>query len=83
MIRPEQISLTPPGSDAIPGRVTATHYYGHDALVAVRPDAPGGPAGSAGELRVRVSQGDPPEPGEFVSLTVCGAVAAWASAGGN
>jgi iron(III) transport system ATP-binding protein len=81
LIRPEQICLTPPGSDAIPGRVTATHYYGHDALVAVRPDAPGDSNGCAGELRVRVSQGDPPEPGEFVSLTVRGAVAAWAPVG--
>jgi iron(III) transport system ATP-binding protein len=83
LIRPEQICLTPPGSDAIPGRVTATHYYGHDALVVVRPDAPGDPHGNAGELRVRVSQGDPPEPGEFVSLAVHGSVAAWAPAGGD
>jgi iron(III) transport system ATP-binding protein len=83
LIRPEQISLTPPVSDTIPGRVTATHYYGHDALVAVRPDASGDPDGSAGELRVRVSRSDPPEPGEFVSLTVCGSVAAWAPAGGD
>ncbi|MBV9379166.1 MAG: ABC transporter ATP-binding protein [Streptosporangiaceae bacterium] len=138
LIRPEQICLTPPGSDTVPARVTATHYYGHDALVAVRPDAPGsrpgngkavkgapgnggldgavldgavldrgalgggldggalggavlgcgngGPGGVQGggeELRVRVSRSDPPEPGEFVSLTVRGSVAAWAAADGN
>jgi hypothetical protein len=56
---------------------------GHDALIAVRPDASGAPDGGAEELRVRVSQGDPPEPGEFVSLTVHGSVAAWAPAGGE
>jgi iron(III) transport system ATP-binding protein len=83
LIRPEQISLTPPGSDTIPGRVTATHYYGHDALVAVRPDAFGDPDSGAGELRVRVSRSDPPEPGEFVSLAVHGLVAAWGTAGGD
>jgi TOBE domain len=43
LIRPEQICLARPGADAVPGRVTATHYYGHDALVAVRPDPPGSP----------------------------------------
>jgi iron(III) transport system ATP-binding protein len=75
LVRPEQISFTAPGADAISGRVAATHYYGHDALVAVRPSA------DVAELRVRVSQNDPPEPGEFVSLTVRGEVAAWASSG--
>jgi iron(III) transport system ATP-binding protein len=83
LVRPEQICFTPPGSDAIPGRVTSTHYYGHDALVAVRPDASCGPLGNASELHVRVSRADPPEPGEFVSLTVSGAVAAWSSANGD
>jgi iron(III) transport system ATP-binding protein len=77
LVRPEQICLTPPGADAIPGRVTATQYYGHDALVAVRPGASGSPGGDD-ELRVRVSRSDPPQPGEFVSLTVRGCVAAWA-----
>jgi iron(III) transport system ATP-binding protein len=84
LIRPEQICLAPPGSDAISARVTATQYYGHDALVAVRPDAV--PQDTAlpdagrpdAELRLRVSRDSPPEPGEFVGLTVHGAVAAWA-----
>jgi iron(III) transport system ATP-binding protein len=84
LIRPEQICLARPGADAVPGRVTATHYYGHDALVAVRPDPPGSPAdhGDGGDLRVRVGS-DPPEPGEFIGLTVSGSVAAWASPAGN
>jgi iron(III) transport system ATP-binding protein len=81
LIRPEQICLTPPGSDAVPARVTATHYYGHDALVAVRPDASDDASGEAEDLRVRISRADPPEPGEFVSLTVSGAVAAWSPTG--
>jgi iron(III) transport system ATP-binding protein len=72
LIRPEQICLTSPGTDTVAAHVTATHYYGHDAVVAVRPDNPGE------ELRVRVTS-DPPLPGEPVSLTVRGSVAAWAS----
>jgi iron(III) transport system ATP-binding protein len=84
LIRPEQICLAQPGTDTVPARVTATHYYGHDALVAVRPDTPGSGAGNGdgGELRVRVGS-DPPEPGEFVGLTVHGSVAAWASPAEN
>ena len=84
LIRPEQICLAQPGTDAVPARVTATHYHGHDALVAVRPDPPGFQAGNGDgkELRVRVSS-DPPEPGEFVGLTVRGSVAAWASPAGG
>jgi iron(III) transport system ATP-binding protein len=81
LIRPEQICLAPPGTDTVPAQVTATHYYGHDALVAVRPDSSGSPLGN-GEIRVRVSS-DPPEPGEFVSLAVRGSVAAWASPASN
>jgi iron(III) transport system ATP-binding protein len=81
LIRPEQICLAPPGTDTVPARVTATHYYGHDALVAVRPDPSGSAPGNGGGAEVRVRVGsDPPEPGEFVSLTVRGSVAAWAAA---
>jgi iron(III) transport system ATP-binding protein len=92
LIRPEQICLTPPGTDTVPARVTAAHYYGHDALVAVSPDKPASASGSPGngktghgdgaELRVRVTS-DPPEPGELVSLTVRGLVAAWPSPADN
>jgi iron(III) transport system ATP-binding protein len=80
LIRPEQIHLTPPGADAVPAHVTATHYHGHDALVAVRPDGKVArdKVADLKELRIRVSN-DPPEPGELVSLTVSGSVAAWAS----
>jgi iron(III) transport system ATP-binding protein len=79
LIRPEQIFLTLPGTDTIAARVTATHYFGHDAVVAVRPDRFGPAVRDGEELQVRVNS-DPPEPGAFVSLTVRGSVAAWASA---
>jgi len=79
LIRPEQITLTPSGTDTIGARITATHYYGHDALIAVRPDS----ASNGTELHVRISHNDPPEPGELVSLAVHGPVAAWTPAGGG
>ncbi|MBV9449715.1 MAG: ABC transporter ATP-binding protein [Streptosporangiaceae bacterium] len=94
LIRPEQICLAQSGDDAVPAHVTATHYYGHDAVVAVRPDANGsarrngksrnghhlnGKLALAKDLRVRVTS-DPPSPGACVKLTVRGSVAAWAAA---
>jgi hypothetical protein len=38
---------------AVPARVTATHYHGHDALVAVRPDPPGFQAGNGDGKELR------------------------------
>jgi iron(III) transport system ATP-binding protein len=81
LIRPEQICIARRGIDAVAARVTATHYNGHDAVVAVRPDPPGSHRDGR-ELRVRVGS-NPPEPGESVRLTVRGSVAAWASPAGN
>ena len=72
LIRPEQITVTPPGTETVGGRVTATHYFGHDSLIAVRPDA------HHHELHVRISHDNLPEPGEIVSLAVTGSVTAWA-----
>jgi iron(III) transport system ATP-binding protein len=72
LIRPEQITVTPPGTETIGGRVTSTHYFGHDSLIAVRPDA------HHRELHVRISHSNLLEPGEIVSLAVTGSVTAWA-----
>ena len=61
----------------LPGRVVAYHYYGHDAVVRVEPEA------GAGPLVVRVHQGGPWAPGEPVALVVHGAVLAWAAGDGG
>ena len=47
-------------------------YYGHDAVVRVRADADGLP-----ELVVRVTGGNPLEPGHRVGLSVLGRVVVW------
>ena len=58
------------------GGVAATvesyEYYGHDAVVRVRPEADGLP-----NLVVRVTGGVPLEPGRRVGLSVLGAVVVW------
>jgi iron(III) transport system ATP-binding protein len=71
-VRPEQIRL-----DALPdGGVTATvesyEYFGHDAVVRVRPVPAELP-----DLVVRVTGGRPVEPGRRVGLSVEGPVVAW------
>ncbi len=72
MVRPEQIRL----DDSLQGGVVATvqsyEYYGHDAVVRVRPEGPELP-----ELVVRVTGGPPLELGHRVGLTVQGAVVIW------
>jgi iron(III) transport system ATP-binding protein len=73
LIRPEQITLAPQGTETIAGRVTATHYFGHDSVIVVRPDA------HDDDLQVRISHNNLPEPGENVRLAVTGSVTAWAS----
>jgi iron(III) transport system ATP-binding protein len=71
MVRPEQIELGPPGA-GIAGVVTSYEYYGHDAVVRVRPEQSDLP-----ELVVRVTGGLPFEPGGRVGLSVRGPVVAW------
>jgi len=83
LIRPEQITLTRTGpgtdasrqqsEDAVAGKVTDTHYHGHDVLVTV--DVVG-----AGPVQVRVLGTEPPLSGDEVILTVDHAVTAWAAA---
>jgi iron(III) transport system ATP-binding protein len=79
-VRPEQVSIT--AADATPGaaragglagRVTDQSYQGHETLVTVRPDRPGGPDTIL--VRVRGPGGYPP--GTPVTLTATGPVPAY------
>jgi iron(III) transport system ATP-binding protein len=72
MVRPEQIRLEQPASGGVSGTVESYEYYGHDAVVRVRPEADGLP-----NLVVRVTGGVPFEPGHRVGLSVFGAVVVW------
>ncbi len=72
MVRPEQIVLGEVAAGAMEGTVASYEYFGHDAVVRVRPvlsDLP--------DLVVRVAGGPPFEPGDRVGLTVHGPVVAW------
>ena len=72
MVRPEQIRLEQPANGGLAATVESYEYYGHDAVVRVRPEADGLP-----NLVVRVTGGVPLEPGHRVGLTVLGAVVVW------
>ncbi len=52
--------------------VQSYEYYGHDAVVRVRPEGTGLP-----DLVVRVTGGVPLEPGRRVGVSVLGAVVVW------
>ncbi len=78
MVRPEQlvISMDEPGdagdAGGVDGVVQSYEYFGHDAVVRVRPSLAALPL-----LIVRITGGDPIAPGTRVSLQVRGAVVAW------
>jgi iron(III) transport system ATP-binding protein len=83
LIRPEQLEIserTAPGAPddqqpgCLAGRVVACEYYGHDAVVRVRPDdaAPGQ------TVIVRTSGGPQLAPGAAVFVRARGPVVAWA-----
>ena len=72
MVRPEQIRLAEVPAAGVEATVQSYEYFGHDAVVRVRPTASDLP-----DLVVRVTGGDPLEPGRRVSLTVLGPVVAW------
>jgi iron(III) transport system ATP-binding protein len=80
LIRPEQLELVPtgqasePGPACLSGRVVACEYYGHDAVVRIRPD---GEAGSQ-EIIVRTSGGPPLPAGSPVQVRARGPFLAWA-----
>ncbi len=72
MVRPEQIALAEAPEAEVEATVASYEYFGHDAVVRVRPRAGGLP-----ELVVRVTGGSPLEPGHRVGLVVRGPVVAW------
>jgi iron(III) transport system ATP-binding protein len=80
LIRPEQLEIVASGPDVadhrdcLAGRVIACDYYGHDAVVRVRPD--GQPGGD--EVIVRTAGGPQLPPGAPVLVRARGAVIAWA-----
>ncbi len=81
LIRPEQLEIVADAAgargdpDCLAGRVTACDYYGHDAVVRVRPDGP--PSG--GEVIVRTTGGPQLPVGTPVLVRARGPVVAWAS----
>ena len=74
LVRPEQIVLGELAAGRIVGTVASYEYFGHDAVVRVRP----GPVGLP-DLVVRVTGGTPLRPGQPVGLSVLGPVVAWAT----
>ena len=78
MVRPEQIALGEPARGELEATVASYEYFGHDAVVRVRPGTEGLP-----ELVVRVTGGTPLEPGHRIGLSVLGPVVAWPATLGN
>ena len=72
MIRPEQLLIGEAGSATVAATVESYQYFGHDAVVRVRPEIEQLP-----ELIVRVTGGTPLVAGARVGLTVQGPVVAW------
>jgi iron(III) transport system ATP-binding protein len=72
MVRPEQIRLEEATQAGFVATVESYEYYGHDAVVRVRPERAGLP-----DLVVRVTGGVPMEPGHRVGLSVLGTVVVW------
>ena len=81
LIRPEQLAIEPrPGAapveplpDGLAGRVIACEYYGHDAVVRVRPTAEPGTQ----DVIVRTAGGPQLPVGESVIVRARGLVIAW------
>jgi iron(III) transport system ATP-binding protein len=76
LIRPEQLELlTADQTEAgcIPGRVIACEYYGHDAVIRVRPDA----ADSGPDFIVRTAGGPQLPVSSQVQVRAHGPVVAW------
>jgi iron(III) transport system ATP-binding protein len=72
MIRPEQLVIGEVGASPVVATVESYEYYGHDAVVRVRPEAVPLP-----DLVVRVTGGTPLTTGARVGLSVLGTVVAW------
>ena len=72
MVRPEQLQIGEAGNAAVDVTIESYQYFGHDAVVRVRPESE-----DLGELVVRITGGTPLNPGSRVGLTVVGPVVAW------
>jgi iron(III) transport system ATP-binding protein len=72
MVRPEQLQIGEAASGQVAGTVESYQYFGHDAVVRVRPEGD-----RLADLIVRVTGGTPLTPGSRVGLTVVGPVVAW------
>jgi iron(III) transport system ATP-binding protein len=72
MIRPEQLLIGAAEGAPVVATVASYQYFGHDAMVRVRPELDRLP-----ELVVRVTGGHPLATGSRVGLTVSGSVVAW------
>jgi iron(III) transport system ATP-binding protein len=72
MVRPEQLLIGPVDSAGVAGEVRSYHYFGHDAVVQVRPDPEALP-----DLVVRITGGSALPVGSRVGLRVHGPVVAW------
>ncbi len=72
MIRPEQLVIGDAATATLTGTIESYEYYGHDAVVRVRPEG-----GQLADLVVRVTGGMPMTTGARVGLSVLGSVVAW------
>jgi iron(III) transport system ATP-binding protein len=72
MIRPEQLQIVGVGPGAVEATVESYQYFGHDAVVRVRPEVDRLP-----ELVVRITGGTPLATGARIGLRVQGPVVAW------
>jgi iron(III) transport system ATP-binding protein len=77
MIRPEQLLIGEAAMAPVTGTIESYQYFGHDAVVRVRPEAVSGGGAELPELVVRVTGGNPLRAGTRVGLRVQGAVVAW------
>ncbi len=76
LLRPEQIQLLPAGASPLRAEVLGGNFFGHDASVRLRLlDQP-----AVDMLSARVGGQATPEPGQIVSLSVAGPVAAFPAA---
>jgi hypothetical protein len=80
LVRPEQISLHPPGGTptgraGATGRVVHREFYGHDCVLLV--DVTGANAPPGGPLRVRCPGRPPAEVGDAVAMSASGEAVAW------
>jgi iron(III) transport system ATP-binding protein len=72
MVRPEQLQIGEAGNAKVAGTIESYQYFGHDAVVRVRPESD-----DLAELVVRITGGTPLSTGSRVGLTVLGPVVAW------